>query len=207
MGTNKPKDLGVKATVAEYNTYIEKAGTELKHVSEAPVPGKSFVASGKKDIKVSFSQEEISGRVNFAQWRHMPVDNVQVRINNDGTGEVAGVLRIDRLSGFISTMGFGSVSQADIAEALKYVGIAGNPPFYAKVKASVKDNRSQVSLLSGEVGRFPVPVDDINKSGVLSVITNEIISKVDGLYAKTVTFENGKMNFDGMVPASMTVQE
>lgn len=76
------------------------------------------------------------------------------------------------------------------------MGIAGNPPFYAKVRTSVTNNKAQVTLISAEIGRLPIPVDDINKSGALADLTNEVLSKVDGFYAKSVTFENGKMNFE-----------
>lgn len=206
LGSDKPRDLGVRATVADYDTYVQKAGTEIKHIQTAPAAGKSFIASGKKETKTSFTAQEISSRVSFANWKYMPVENVQVKINPDGTGETTGILRTDKLSGFFATMGFGSVSQKDIDEALKYVGIAGNPPFYAKVRAAVVNNKTQVTLLSAEIGRLPIPADEINKSGALAALTNEIFKKVDGFYAKSVTFEDGKMNFEGTVPETMIVE-
>lgn len=206
FGSNKPRNLGVRVTSENYNTYVQKAGTEIKHIQNAPVTGKSFVASGRKESYTSFTPEEISGRVSFSSWKYMPVDNVQVKINPDGTSETSGVLRVDRLSGFFATMGFGNVSQAEMHEALKYAGIAGNPPFYAKVRASVVNNKAQVTLISAELGRFPIPIDDINKSGALVSLTNEVLSKVAGFYAKSVTFENGKMNFEGTIPETMTVE-
>lgn len=48
LGSNKPRDLEVRTTAAEYDSYIKKAGTEMQYVLESPVVGKSIVASGKK---------------------------------------------------------------------------------------------------------------------------------------------------------------
>lgn len=206
FGSNKPRNLGVQATVADYDSYLRKAGTEIQHVQNSPAAGKSFVASGKKDLTVTLSQEEITGRVNFSKWKYMPVDNVQVRINNDGTEELSGILRVDRMSGFLSSMGFASVSEKDVGKALRFAGVVGNPAFYAKAQVSVENNRAQVDLLSGEVGRFPIPVADLNEKGVLTSLANESFSKVDGFYAKSVTFENGKATFTGTVPEKMTVE-
>lgn len=66
FGSNKPRDLGVKYTIADHDNYVQKAGTQLNYSSKPPAPNKSFTASGEKGVKASFSPEEITGRVNLA---------------------------------------------------------------------------------------------------------------------------------------------
>ncbi|MBI3577546.1 hypothetical protein HY086_05915 [Candidatus Gottesmanbacteria bacterium] len=207
LGTNKPRDLGVRATVADYDLYVKKGGTSYNYVTGSAPPGQSFIPFGKKEVTASFSQQEITGRINFAKWKYMPVENVQVKINADGTGEVSGVIRVDRLDGFIAAIGGVSVPPEEIHKALTTVGLgSGNPPFYLKVKdAGVKDNKAFGGIISVEVGRIPVPVSQVNASAVAANLVNTILSKA-GIYAKSVSFTSGQMDFSGTVPESMRVE-
>lgn len=161
---------------------------------------------GKKDITVTLSQEEITGRVNFEKWKYMPVGDVQVRINSDGTEELSGILRVDRIPGFLSFMGFANFSEEDINKTLKFTKFVGNPPFYAKAKMTISDNYAQVDLISGELGRVPIPIKKVNESGALASLANKGFLKIDGLYAKSVSFENGKVTFTGTVPEKIIVE-
>ncbi len=205
MGTNKPKDLGVKATVVEYNSYVKKAGTEINYVPSGTIPVKGFSVSGKKDLKTIFTQEEITGRVNFAKWKYLPVVNVQVKVGQDGSAEATGIVRKDKLSGFIKAVGGVNVSQEDIDKALAFVGLIGNPPFYLKVKGGVTDNKAFGQVLALEVGRIPVPIENIDASEIAIGLTNSLLPQ-GGINAKKVSFENGQMQFEGTVPESYQVE-
>lgn len=207
MGADKPKDLGVKYTKKEYGTYIQKAQTEIVPVKEVKSPADSIVYSGKKDLKQSFTQEEISARINYAIWKYMPVTNTQVRINSDGSVEVSGNILMDRLPGFIEREGMGQYTMADVEKGLNYIKLLKvNPPVYAKLNGSVASNNLVLSIQQITVGKFNVPLDVVHANETVTSVYNSIVSKVNGLSVKSATFSDSQFHFDGTVPEKMVVE-
>jgi len=206
FGSDKPRDLGIKYTEKQYLDYVAKSKTEIVALNENVSPQESIIYSGKTDLTQSFTQEEISARLNYSKWKYMPVKNVQLKINNDGTVEFSAVVVYERLSGFIAREGAGQYSKADVEKGLSYIKLIGRDfPVYAKFKASINNNQLSESTESIEVGRFSIPLEKINANSVIKSVSENIMRKVSGFYAKTVNFENGKMNFDGSVPERINV--
>jgi hypothetical protein len=205
FGSDKPRDLGVVATQENYDQYLTKAGTTMKTL-DAPVESKTIVYSGSEPVSTSFSQEEVMGRLNFSQWAYMPIDQVQVKFSPDGTVEVAGRLRMDRLDGFISQVGGTQYSKADVEKGLGYLGvITVNPVVYGKGTGSVTNNQVTAQIDYLEVGRLPVPLEKIDADGTFVGVANQIISNVPGLDVKQADFIGGKLNFSGSAPTEMKV--
>jgi len=207
MGADKPKDLGVRYTKKEYDTYIQKAQTEVIPVREVKSPAESIVYSGKKDLKQSFTQDEISARLNYAMWKYMPVANTQVRINSNGTVEFSGNVLMDRLPGFIQREGMGQYTMADVQKGLNYIKLLKvNPPVYVRFNGSVADNNLALSIQQIQVGKFNVPLDVVHANETATSVYNSIVSKVSSLSVKSVTFSDSQMHFDGTVPEKMMVE-
>ncbi len=207
LGTDKPKNLGVGYSKKEFRSYVIKAGTQIIEMTDPTDAAHSIRYEGRKDLTESFTQEEISARLNYATWRYMPTTNTQVLIHDDGTIEFSGTVLMNRLDGFIARVGMGKYSRADVEKGLSYIGLLKvNPPIYAKAKASVTDNKPSISVENIQVGKFNVPLGTVHANEVVTAITQTIMSQVDGLYAKSVSFANGKMNFTGTVPERMTVE-
>ncbi|HNQ16490.1 MAG TPA: hypothetical protein PKJ26_01270 [Candidatus Woesebacteria bacterium] len=205
FGSDKPRDLGVVATQENYDQYLAKADTTLKTL-DAPVEGKSIVYSGSELLTTSFSQEEVTGRLNLSTWKYMPIDQVQVKFSPDGTVEVAGRLRMDRLDGFIAQVGGTQYSKADVEKGLDYLGVLTvNPVVYGKGTGSVTNNQVTAQIDYLEVGRLPVPLDKIDASGTFVSVANHIINNVPGLDVQQADFTGGKLNFTGSVPTEMKV--
>ncbi len=207
MGANRPKDLGVKYSQKEYQTFADKTNGDVAEVKKSVPPNQSVIYEGKKDIKDSYSQEELSGRINYAKWKYMPVGNTQIRINNDGSVEFSGNVLMNRLPGFIAREGMGKYTMADVTKGLKFINmIKVNPPVYTKFTAKVMDNKLTVNIQKIEVGKFNVPLGKIGANQVVVAVFDNIISKAPGFYGKTVTFSRGQMIFEGSIPAKETVE-
>jgi hypothetical protein len=207
FGSDKPRDLGVKYTEKQYADYVVNAKTQIVTTKEAVLPENSLIYSGKVDLTQSFTQEEIAARLNYAKWKYMPVKNVQIRINNDGSVEFSGVVVYDRLSGFIDREGAGQYSKTDVEKGLNYIKLLGRDfPVYAKFKASISNNQLTETIQTIEVGRFSIPLKQVNADNVVTSVSQSIMNKVPGFYVKSVTFENGKMNFEGSVPEKEIVE-
>lgn len=207
MGANKPKDLGIANSQKEYMAFSNKVGNDIKEITTPVSPDKSIEYSGVRNIDDTFSQEEISGRLNNGRWKYMPVGNVQVRINNDGTVEFSANVLMDRLPGFIAREGMGKYTMADVTKGLDFIKmIKLNPPVYMKFTASISNNSLQTNIGQIEVGRFNIPLDIINANQTAVSVFNSIVSKVSGFYAKSVTFSNGKMKYQGTIPEKMKIE-
>lgn len=203
----KPKDLGVRYTKEEYKTYVQKAQTEVVPVKGPRSPAESIVYSGKKDLKQSFTQEEISARINYAMWKYMPVANTQVRINSDGSVEFSGNVIMNRLPGFIEREGMGQYTMADVEKGLKYIKfLKFNFPLYVKFNGAVASNNLALSIQQMTVGKFNVPLTTVHANETATSVYNSVVSKVNGLSVKSVTFSDRGMQFDGTVPEKMMVE-
>lgn len=207
MGADKPKDLGVVYSKKEYESFNNKVGNKIIETTENMEPAKSIEYSGKRDVNDNFSQEEISSRLNYGRWKYMPIGNVQTRINSDGTVEFSANVLMDRLPGFVAYEGMGKYTMADVTAGLDFIKmIKVNPPVYMKFNASITDNILQGSIQSLQVGKFNVPLEKLGINEVAHSVFKSIISKVPSFYAKSVTFSNGSMHYQGTIPESMKIE-
>ncbi len=205
FGSDKPRNLGVTANQENYDQYLTKSTTTVVPL-DAVVEGKSVVYSGSDPVTTSFSQEEVTGRLNFSQWAYMPIDQVQVKFSPDGAVEVSGRLRIDRLDGFINQVGGTKYSKADVEKGLSLLGVVmTNPIVYGKGTGSVTNNQVTAQIDYLEVGRLPVPLEKIDASGTFVSVANHIVNNVPGLDVQQADFMGGKLNFVGKAPTEMKV--
>jgi hypothetical protein len=207
FGSDKPRDLGIKYTKQQYTDYVAKTKEEITPIKETVSPENSIVYSGKIDLKQSFTPEEISARLNYAVWKYMPVTNTQLRINPDGTVEFSGLVLYNRIEGFVAREGAGQYSIEDIKKGMDYIKLLNKDfPVYTKFKATVVNNKVNLDLKTIEVGRFSIPLGAVNASEAVTSVSQTIMEKVPGFYAKSVNFDNGKMNFEGSVPEKLSVE-
>lgn len=207
MRVMKPKDLGIKYNRENYESYVKKAKTEIKYVTNNSDPAKSIKASGIKILKNNFSQEEISARLNYSNWKYMPIKNTQVKIGEDGTVEFSGNLIPDRFQDYIDYSGWLKFSNLEIFQKLKYLDlIKTNPPIYIKFSGKAIHNYSTIQLESIKIGGYSLPLAELEKSKMLPLIIQNVILKVNGFHIMSVKFSGGQMIFDGTVPAKMEVE-
>ncbi|OGG04885.1 hypothetical protein A2Z33_06305 [Candidatus Gottesmanbacteria bacterium RBG_16_52_11] len=200
FGSDKPRDLGVTYSEAEFDGYVAKGGSELIAMPESDGV-KTVRSEGTKPLTAGFTGEEISARINYSPWKYMPLRNVQVKIHDDGTLEASGILAVDRIAGFLSQIGGTGVSDADVRAGLSKLGIIPtDPPVYFKGSGSVTRNVATVNVRAAEIGRMPVPLAAVNADEVLTGLVNEIISGTEGLKVDSATFSGGVLKFEGMVP-------
>ncbi len=205
FGSDKPRDLGVVATQENFSEYLIKSAAKIESL-ESPIEGKSVVYSGSEPVAASFTQEEVSGRLNYSTWKYMPVDQVQIKFSPDGSVEVAGRLRMDRLDGFISQVGGTQYTKADVEKGMNFLGvIATNPIIYGKGTGSVTNNQVTAQIDYLEVGRLPVPLGKIDANSTFVSVANHIISNVPGLDVQQANFTGGTLNFTGSAPTEMKV--
>jgi len=199
-----PRDLGVKYTPANRASAYANNGVESVAITPAPNDTKGVKYEGKKDIKTSFTSEEITALNNSVKWVNYPVSNVQIKINSDGTGEASGVLDIKKILRWIAF----THPVAEIESKVNEYKIGFNPSFYLKGGVTVVNNKVTLTPQTIEVGRLVIPQNIVSQNihTVENFITDRI-NYVPNFYVKSFNLDGGKVNFDATVPEKQyTVQ-
>ena len=203
FGSDKPRDLGIRATEADAQSANQKAGISLAALPAGVSPEESLQLSGQKAVNASFSDEELTAlvRVHEGKWAYYPVSDCQIKINGDGTVEASGILRMDRAYGYAQATGVPAEVVSVVVDRLKIANT--NPPFYVKGTVSVANNKVSGVVQQVEIGRFTLPANWVadNKAAIASFLEDRL-DRAE-IAAKSVTFANGAMKFEGTVPENV----
>jgi hypothetical protein len=162
--------------------------------------------SGSASVNATFTDRELTGLMSTweSNWKYQPTSGTQVKVNNDGTVEAAGILRMDRLYGYASATGVPKELVDTCLDNLK-LGSA-NLPFYVKFTGSMANGKVSGDVQQLEIGRLPVPANLIadNKSTIVALVEERV--KSYGVSVKSAGFSNGALKFDGTVPESVALE-
>jgi len=202
LGSDRPRDLGVRYTAADLASGNAKSGTKTTALPAGAAPRDSYKTSGSVSVKAAFTDEELTAIIaeREKQWAYFPVSNAQIKIHGDGTVEASGVLRVDRVYGCADALGFSAQAVDAALSALKIIG--GNPPVYVRGTGAVTNGRVTIDVQRLEIGRLPVPSGLIAGNQELIVSTIEQVIRASGVDARSVTFADGELRFDGSKPAT-----
>jgi len=96
LGTDKPKDLGIKYTQMDYESALEKGGGELKKLPTTST--ESILYEGSHKVKEKFTTQELTALAQEKEeWVDYPLENLQIRINDDDTCEIAGIIKLTKI--------------------------------------------------------------------------------------------------------------
>lgn len=205
FGSDKPRDLGVTYTYDDYLTAGEKAYVNII-LKEGEIEDENSLEliKTRKVSDVRFTDEELTAVVNENQdlWKFYPVEDVQVLINDDGTAEVSGMLLVDRLEQYAAVTGTDYEAMKAVVE--KYDLFGGARPFYARGKATVRDNVVNFNLEKAEIGRVPVSKSTLTESiQEINAFFSMQLDAYDGLYVQRMDLDDGEMQFDGRFPKAI----
>jgi len=229
LGTDKPRDLGIKYSQEDLKSIRAKSHVEYKTLPDSSAPSLTRQFSGKRDIITEFSSVEITATMNNQPWKYWPYKNVQVKFNGDGSGEISGVLIKSRLIGYAVVIG---APKEAVDFAMKF--LPNDPVFYVKMKGSLADNKVAVfEPQSFEIGRIPMPLGlFLSTSGIkliqpvyaqnpqemsqelskvqnkrqliINFINQKLSSDFGEFYAKKASFGENKLFFDGALTESIS---
>lgn len=208
LGAKTPVDLGVVWTEADYQSYLEKTGTDYLDYSEAPPnpenPDKKTIFADPISVTdQTFTQEELTAAINSVGWAWMPISNAQVKLS-ENTVEISGNLELDNIEKFVSFIGGVGYDESSVQTAADWGRrFANGAPVYLKANASVTNDALDFSLQEVKVGRFSVP-QDIASKAVFSGSSNSI-NNAQNFSAKSVNIENGSLQFTGTYPQTVYV--
>ena len=171
-GTDKPRDLQVRYTQADYNNFYTKAQVQVEKPEYLCLDCR-VEYSGRQPVDAKFTQSEITALLAISNQKFGPIRDPQIRFNNDQTLELATMLvREQRI------------------------------PLYFKGKPlKVVGGKLNFDLMSVEAGRLPLPGSVISQSpeGLQEAI-DAIMKGIGVIDLNELRVEAGGLYFRGVLP-------
>ena len=196
----KPKDLGIKFSQKAYDAGYKKSQVKREAIIKSTGVKDSLVLIGSHPVKDSFTSEELTAAAQKRQWIYWPFEKVQIRFNQDGSGEASGVINMAKIFPYLSTL---DVSAADVEKAMDKLKIPKTDlVFYIKVSGSVKNNQVNCKISRFELGRIPIPMSYISRytPAINSFLENNVLGNRPAYEIKSMTIAGGRLLFDGKLP-------
>jgi len=197
----KPIDLGIEADQTLV-TQFDQAHGMINELPNGVVPSdREPIYEGEVSLDIELNSAQVTSILAYWRGRYakMPIRDVQIRFNPDGTSEASGILEIGTAITMAKQLGY---SEADIEKGKSYVKyIAGDLPFYLKGTASVSDNQVMINPTTMQVGRVNVPASIMGP--VASVVDDAIerkMKQVPGLSVSEMTISNGILHLVATSP-------
>lgn len=230
LNATKPRDLGIRYTETDRKSGRAKSQIKYETTKQKLPDAQAWQTFGEREIDETFTQEEITAIMNNKIGAYFPYQNVQLKFNADGSGEISGSLIKSRLPMYGATF---AAPQEAVDFAMKF--LPENPVFYLKGKASLVNNEVAIfEPFSFEIGRFPMPLGvflsaapklfpqayamDLgemtsqlsklqNKRALIISFINSRLGMIEGFYAQDAHFEEGKLIYKGTLPEKEVVTE
>jgi hypothetical protein len=203
FGSDTPRDLGVRHAAEDLKSAEAKSGIAFRYKPSTGSPEGSIAFDGSLRIDGSFTGAELTALLAADQWEYNFLEDTQIRINADGSEEVAGILVIDRIPGFLAARGYSAETIEKIGGMLKY--IPTDPTFHVKLDAGWKDDVLDMRLQEASVGRLSASQGwlDENGSAITGAVQSHVLSAGE-TSIESLRFDGGSMEYHGTFPSSIT---
>jgi hypothetical protein len=190
LGTNKPKDLGVKITTANVYAGLKdfRVPTTVKELEAIQKNPKSYTA-----VKTSLTQDEISSLLALGDIPDFPLRATQIKLGANGSIQASGVLDIEKLQKCLRAMG----ASGDVMDrVMGFVKTAKFINFYADGNLAITNNRLSGDIKSMKLGNIGVPDGLLqkNEASIRDFVSNSL-SK-GGYNIRKLTISEGKVDVD-----------
>jgi hypothetical protein len=183
LGTNKPRDLGVKADPAKFNALLARENVQLS----GPASNYDLTANIRygqaQPMDVTVSSEELTSMMQATNNVKGPLKNMQVKLGNNNQMEMS----------------------AD-ADLQKY-GYPVKGPVYLKGTFEKSGSGSvNVNIKEGSLGLIPVPESVLQQGedGVEQQINHQLAA-MPGMRIDNLEIQNGQLHYSGSFPRSASV--
>ncbi len=200
MGANTPKDLGVTYTQEDIDSVNAKLGVTYTELPPGTPDSQSLVMSNYQPTSGDFTDNELTALFNDHSelWGNYPMSDIQVKINDDGTVEMSGVIEMGHLKGFADSKGYDEETRSEIRPYLQY--ITTNPAIYVKGNLNIVNGVVSSDVETFQIGRLTIDGGQLSElSYAVEAYTSEIIGP-PRLEINNVSFQNGRCAMEGIVP-------
>lgn len=204
IGINKVKDLGITYSDQDLVVADQKRGSKAEtFLISNDEPKETLNYVGKVSVNSNHNSAEVTAIFNrwAKNWRYFPLSEIQVKINENGTIEVAARLLLGRIAGYAEAMGREPKETESLL--IKLNSFKVNPVIYLKGTAVVIDNELTLEIRRLEIGRLPIPLAMFGKKTeeITQIIQEDWINSVPGCILQSVGLRNSLVFIKGSYPA------
>jgi hypothetical protein len=223
MHTNKPVDLGVTYTAADFNSlsdnnafgigvenYDKSAGTPQNITNVAS--GSKLVIYGGRTNQATLTQQQLTAFVDMMPWTNSPLSNSQIRLSN-GIFEFSGNVKSRYVSNLIKAV-YPSGNYGQLSPLIKLASHLQNPAVYTKMSVSVDNTangpahgRLQLKVLALKVNRIDLSKDVSNMKAIDINVGESSWARGIGFSLGSLMVSNGQVDVYGTVPTNFAVGE
>jgi hypothetical protein len=178
LGTNKARDLGVKADPAPFNALLARENVKLT----GPASNYDLTADIRygqaQPIDVTVSSEELTSMMQATNTANGPLKNMQIRLGNNNQMEMS--------------------ADAD----LQKFGYPVKGPLFMKGTFEKSGSGSvKITVNEGSLGLIPVPESILQQGGDgIEQAINHQLAAMPGLRIDTLEIQNGQLHYSGAFP-------
>jgi hypothetical protein len=177
LGTSRPRDLGVRYTQADYESGLAKIPEHRVTNPEYMCITCDYESRGSVPADDTFTQEEFTAQMNVLNSRKGPLDDIQVRFNDDGTVETSSIVDHSLFTGPVYARG-------------RVVDYSSRAVVVAAEKAEV-----------GRVGLDESQTEDATQ--LMNGLLSDFFVRNPGLSVESLDVESGGVRFKGTFPEEM----
>jgi len=199
FGADKPRDLEVIFNADSLESANNKTKVRLENSFEILAIPEGISVFGSHPVSTVFTSEELTSLFGNSKWVYYPFSDVQIKINDDGTIEISGILLTGRINGFIMATGGLKEKVPWFIKKLEWPFF--NPPFYFRGTLGIENNKVNLVIDQAMLGKFTLPARLVKKyRQPLENFITERISFLEGLFVFTLSFSDAGMDFSGELP-------
>lgn len=198
----RPTGLGVSYTTADLEAANQKIAVTYEALPIDDSLGKTLIVSGAHPVDQTFTSQEITALADNRRtvYPYFPFQNVQIRVNADGTVEGSATVNYTNAVSYLKALG---VAPEDISEAAQKFNIPNaDLPVYLKVKGNIVNNESNITVQTAKIANIPIPQNFVDQyAPYLNDLIESLIDQRQPSYnIETLEVQSGKIHFKGTAP-------
>lgn len=207
FGTNKPKDLGITYTQQNFDQAKSNIKIAYEILPSNLTGPDSVVYEGKSEIDTALTGAEITALKNERKWKYDPLENTQIRFNDDGTTEVSASINKEKIFDYAASIGVSTGDIAKVREALAKIPVT--PNIYVKGTFEITNNQvTNLNLSQVQIGKLSVPANIVSENQhYLGELAEMQFNKIPEFNAQSVKVEDSQLKFKGTIPAVEKIAE
>ncbi len=181
LGTDKPRDLGVRTDPSYFQDMLNKQAVQVDGSYDRYCIDCYITYSGMKPMDISVTSSELSSMIRAANDKEGTMKDVQVKLGSNNEMEMSGNLD------------------------LRKYGYDYNGPIYAQGNI-VKNGKNalKIDLSNAQAGLIPVPAEYARKgSAELENAINRQLSRMQGLNIEDFSVSDGSLHYKGNFPSKI----
>jgi hypothetical protein len=182
LGTNKARDLGVKANPAKFNALLTRENVKL-HGAPSDFDLTADIRYGPAaPMDATVTSEELTSMMQATNNVKGPLKNMQVRLGSNNQLEMSAYADLQKL------------------------GYPVTGPVYLKGTLEKAGSDSvRMSVSEGSLGLIPIPADMLKQgeNGIEQQVNRQLAS-MPGMRIDTLSIDNGQLHYTGAFPQSAT---